>query len=103
MITGDIQLQLSEQAGTATLTLHESRALGAMREFCLVSVLRNIHGFASALINEPISLLHAFHLPHRPMPMFKVVLFAPGSIGLDVPVASLQFEARWLYGLAGAR
>ncbi|MEG0937016.1 MAG: AraC family transcriptional regulator [Comamonas sp.] len=97
LITGDIQLQLSEQAGTATLTLHESRALGAMREFCMVSVLRNIHGFASWLINEPISLLHAsfpFATPAHAN-VYKV-LFAPGSIGFDAPVASLQFEARWL-------
>lgn len=97
LITGDIQLQLSEQAGTATLTLHESRALGAMREFCMVSVLRNIHGFASWLINEPISLLHAsfpFATPAHAN-VYKV-LFTPGSIGFDAPVASLQFEARWL-------
>ena len=97
LITDDIQLQVSEQAGTATLTQHESRALGPMREFCMVSVLRNIHGFASWLINEPISLLHAsfpFATPAHAN-VYKV-LFAPGSIGFDAPVASLQFEARWL-------
>jgi hypothetical protein len=97
LIAQDIQLQLSEQAGIATLTLHESRPLGGMREFCMVSVLRNIHGFASWLINEPISLLHASFPFSEPAhaDVYKV-LFAPGSIAFDAPVASLQFEARWL-------
>ena len=97
LIAQDLQLQLGEQAGIATLTLHESRPLGSMREFCMVSVLRNIHGFASWLINEPISLLHASFPFAEPAhaDVYKV-LFAPGSIAFDAPVASLQFEARWL-------
>jgi AraC-like DNA-binding protein len=63
----------------------------------MVSVLRNIHGFASWLINEPISLLHASFPFSEPAhaDVYKV-LFAPGSIAFDAPVASLQFEARWL-------
>ncbi|MDN5507174.1 MAG: AraC family transcriptional regulator [Comamonas sp.] len=97
LIAQDLQLQLSEQAGIATLTLHESRPLGGMREFCMVSVLRNIHGFASWLINEPISLLHAsFPFSEPAHASVYKVLFAPGSIAFDAPVASLQFEARWL-------
>lgn len=97
LIAQDLQLQLCEQAGIATLTLHESRPLGSMREFCMVSVLRNIHGFASWLINEPISLLHASFPFAEPAhaDVYKV-LFAPGSIAFGAPVASLQFEARWL-------
>jgi len=97
LIAQDLQLQLGEQAGIATLTLHESRPLGSMREFCMVSVLRNIHGFASWLINEPISLLHASFPFAEPAhaDVYKV-LFAPGSIAFGAPVASLQFEARWL-------
>lgn len=97
LITGDIQLSLSEQSGIATLTLHETRPLGAMREFCLISVLRNIHGFASWLINEPIALLHAsFPFAAPAHASVYRVLFTPGSIEFNAPVASLQFEARWL-------
>lgn len=94
---GDIVLSLGEQAGTATLTLHESRPLGEMREFCLISVLRNVHGFASWLINEPITLQHAsFPFAAPAHASVYEVLFAPGSVEFDAPVASLQFEARWL-------
>ena len=97
LITDDIQLSLSEQSGIATLTLHETRPLGAMREFCLISVLRNIHGFASWLINEPIALLHAsFPFAAPAHASVYRVLFTPGSIEFNAPVASLQFEARWL-------
>lgn len=97
LIAPDIQLQLSEQAGIATLTLHEVRALGEMREFCLLSVLRNIHGFASWLINEPIDLLHAsFPFAEPAHASVYHVLFAPGSVEFEAPVASLQFESRWL-------
>lgn len=97
LIAPDIQLQLSEQAGIATLTLHEVRALGEIREFCLLSVLRNIHGFASWLINEPISLLHAsFPFAEPAHASVYHVLFAPGSVEFEAPVASLQFESRWL-------
>ena len=97
LIASDIQLSLSEQAGIATLTLHECRSLGDMREFCLISVLRNIHGFASWLINEPIGLLQAsFPFAAPPHASVYQVLFAPGSLEFDAPVASLQFEAHWL-------
>lgn len=97
LIAPDIELSLSEQAGVATLTLHERRPLGAMREFCLISVLRNIHGFASWLVNEPIALLHAgfpFAAPQH-TGVYQV-LFSPVNLQFDTPVASLQFEARWL-------
>ncbi|MDR0216054.1 MAG: AraC family transcriptional regulator [Comamonas sp.] len=97
LIASDIQLSLSEQAGIATLTLHECRSLGDMREFCLISVLRNIHGFASWLINEPIGLLQAsFPFSAPPHASVYQVLFAPGSLEFDAPVASLQFDAHWL-------
>ncbi|MBV8249153.1 MAG: AraC family transcriptional regulator [Comamonas sp.] len=97
LIAGDIQLGLSEQAGIATLTLHENRPLGAMREFCMVSVLRNVHGFASWLINEPIALQRAsFPFPAPRHADVYRVLFAPETLEFEAPVASLQFEARWL-------
>jgi hypothetical protein len=44
--------------------------LGPVREFCMVSVLRNIHGLASWLIDARLPLLHAsFPFAARRMPM----------------------------------
>lgn len=94
LLTDSIRLQLDEQDGCATLALHECRPLGAMREFCMVSVLRNIHGFASWLINEPIALRQAqfpFATPTH-AGVYRV-LFAPGPVCFDAPGACLQFDA----------
>ena len=46
LLTDDIALHLTTQGETATLAITEARDLGALREFCLVSVLRNAHGLA---------------------------------------------------------
>ena len=44
LIADDITLTLQTSGATASIQITENRGLGAMREFCLVSVLRNIHG-----------------------------------------------------------
>mgnify|MGYP006179020689 FL=1 len=46
LLADDIALQLTTSGDTATLAITEARDLGALREFCLVSVLRNAHGLA---------------------------------------------------------
>ncbi len=40
-------------APQARIELRTLRHLGAMQEFCLLSVLRNLHGFASWLVDTP--------------------------------------------------
>lgn len=97
LIAADIRLTLSEEHGVATLTLQENRPLGVMREFCLVSVLRNIHGFASWLINDAIALQKA-SFPFAPPAHAAVygVLFPPGELEFNAAEASLQFDARLL-------
>jgi AraC-like DNA-binding protein len=59
LIADDIALKLTVAGDTATLVLTEQRALQAMREFCLVSVLRNFHGLACWLIDSRIALSSA--------------------------------------------
>jgi len=59
LIADDIALKLTTVDGTATLVLSEQRDLQAMREFCLVSVLRNFHGLACWLIDSRIALSSA--------------------------------------------
>ncbi|MEG1456254.1 MAG: AraC family transcriptional regulator, partial [Comamonas sp.] len=59
LLADDIALKVQIQGDTAELVITEQRALGAMREFCLVSVLRNIHGLASWLIDARLPLLQA--------------------------------------------
>ncbi len=97
LLADDIHLTLSEDAGLATLTIEEARDLGPMREFCLVSVLCNIHGFASWLVDEPIPVLRASFPFEAPAHASAYgILFSAGELEFDAPRARLQFEARFL-------
>lgn len=100
LLADDIALGLRTLGDTAELTLTEQRPLAAMREFCLVSVLRNIHGLGSWLIDERLPLLEA-HFPFAPPAHADVypVLFPvdhPGGIIFDAPHACLRFDLRHL-------
>ena len=59
LIADDITLTLQTSGSSASLCIAEHRDLGALREFCLVSVLRNIHGLACWLVDSRIPLLQA--------------------------------------------
>jgi AraC-like DNA-binding protein len=96
LITDDITLALSVAGDVATLTLTENRALGSLREFCLVSVLRNIHGLACWLLDSRIGLLGAqFPFAAPPHHAVYAVLFS-GPTDFDAPTAALRFDARYL-------
>jgi AraC-like DNA-binding protein len=96
LIADDITLKLMVAGGTATLSITEHRDLGALREFCLVSVLRNIHGLACWLIDSRITLQGA-QFPFAAPPHHEVygVLFT-GPTTFDLAPASIRFDARYL-------
>ena len=97
LITDDITLTLSVAGDIATLSLTEHRDLGALREFCLVSVLRNVHGVACWLLDSRISV-HEARFPLAPPPHAAVyqVLFS-GPTVFHAAQASLHFDARYLH------
>jgi AraC-like DNA-binding protein len=67
-----------------------------MREFCLVSVLRNIHGLACWLVDSRIALLGAqFPFVAPPHHGAYAVLFSGPTTFAGGP-ASIQFDARYL-------
>ena len=59
LLTDDITLSLSVSGPVATLAIDEHSRLGPMREFCLVTTLRNVHGYACWSIDSRIPLLQA--------------------------------------------
>lgn len=93
LITDDITLKLSVASDIATLSLTEHRDLGALREFCLVSVLRNVHGVACWLLDSRIPIKEA-RFPFVPPPHAPVyhVLFS-GPTVFHAAQASLHFDA----------
>lgn len=96
LIADDITLQLTVAGDTATLALTEHRDLGALREFCLVSVLCNIHGLACWLIDSRIPL-QGVQFPFAAPAHAEVyrVLFS-GPTTFEATPARLHFDARYL-------
>jgi AraC-like DNA-binding protein len=96
LIADDITLKLAVAGDTATLSVTEQRDLGPLREFCLVSVLRNIHGVACWLIDSRIPLQEAqFPFPAPAHREVYEVLFS-GPTTFDTPPAAIRFDARYL-------
>jgi AraC-like DNA-binding protein len=96
LLADDITLQLTQSNDTATLSITENRDLGALREFCLVSVLRNVHGVACWLIDSRIPLQGAqFSFPPPTHHDAYRVLFG-GPSQFDADSTAIHFDARYL-------
>ena len=96
LIADDITLKLSVTGDTAQLAITEHRDMGNLREFCLVSVLRNILGVACWLIDSRIPLLGAqFPFPLPAHGEVYGVLFS-GPTAFNAAPAGIRFDARYL-------
>ncbi len=96
LVADDIGLELSSAAGRATVAVHEHRDLGAMREFCLLSYLRYVHGYACWAVDSRISLLEVgFPFPEPPHGDVYPLLF-PGPVWFGADLAHFTFDARYL-------
>jgi AraC-like DNA-binding protein len=102
LLAGDVQLALATtaDAGTATVTLTEPAPapwlVGELREFCHVSLLRNLLGLSSWLVDSRLPLL-AVDLAY-PAPAHAdayAVLFA-GPCRFDQPHTRLHLDASCL-------
>ena len=96
LITDDIGLGLQVAQDRVCITVSEHRDLGAMREFCLVSVLRNLHGVACWLVDSRIPLSDA-QFPFAAPAHHSVygVLFS-GTTRFGQAQAHIGFDARYL-------
>jgi AraC-like DNA-binding protein len=96
LVADDIRLELSAAGGRATVSVEEHRDLGAMREFCLVSYLRYVHGYACWAVDSRISLLEVgFPFPEPPHGDVYPLLF-PGPVFFGAERAHFTFDARYL-------
>jgi len=96
LIADDIALKLSVSGDTALLAITEQRDLGALREFCLVSVLRNILGVACWLIDSRIPLLGAQFPFSAPAHHDAYAVLFSGPTAFDCAPAGIRFDARYL-------
>jgi len=96
LIAPDIAMSLEVTGSVATIRVTEHSEQTPMREFCLVSVLRNIHGLACWLVDSRIALTGAqFPFPPPPHQSAYAVLFS-GPIYFGKGPASIQFDAQYL-------
>ncbi len=100
LLADDIHLKLVTTGDSAAITIEERTDLGrhdpAAREFCLVHVLRNIHGLACWYIDSRIALQGArFPFPAPPHADAYALMF-PGPLRFDAAQAEIRFDARYL-------
>ena len=96
LLTDDIALSVQVDGSVATVQLVAQRDLGALQAFCMVSVLRNLHGFASWLVDARVPL-HCASFPFAApahAAVYGLLFDAPVRFG--AASASLELDAQWL-------
>lgn len=99
LLTRDITLTVETDGDEARIVLAEHRPPGgdgALREFCFVSVLRNVHGLACWFVDSRIPLLGA-SFPFAAPPhadAYRVLFDGPTRFGAGE--TAIRFDARYL-------
>ncbi|WP_038216148.1 AraC family transcriptional regulator [Xenophilus azovorans] len=96
LLADDIALSLSVAGGVATVSIEERRDLGPLREFCLVSSLRFLHGYASWAIDSRVSLREAAFPFAAPPHADAYALMFTGQVRFGAPRAGFSFDERYL-------
>ena len=96
LLTEDIVFELALDGELATLTVVEKCQLGAMQEFCLVTSLRYVHGYASWLVDSRVPLVEV-GFPFKP-PAHREIhpLVFPGPVQFGAARAYMTFPAQYL-------
>jgi len=96
LLTDDIVLDLCVDGDVATLSIEERRQLGAMREFCLVTSLRYVHGYACWLIDSRMPVVEVAFPFERPPHGNAHSLMFPGPVRFAAEQARLRVAAPYL-------
>jgi len=97
LLTEDLLIGLEPvDERTAVVALTERRPLGAMREFCLLSYLRFVHGYACWAIDSRLALQEVAFPFRRPPHGDVYPLLFPGPVRFGAPRAQFTFDARYL-------
>ncbi|CAI08759.1 AraC family transcriptional regulator [Aromatoleum aromaticum] len=96
LLTDDILLHLDAQRDVAHVRIEVRRYLGEMHEFCIVTILRYLLGYACWVIDSRIPLLGA-RFPFPPPPHRSVYpLLFQGPVHFDAEQAGISFDAQYL-------
>jgi len=94
---GELTLELTVVDGSACIAAHEARDFGPQREFCLVTHLRALHGFACWAVDSRIPLLETT-FPHAAPPHRSAyaLMFPGGPVRFRAAQAAMRFDAQYL-------
>ncbi|MDZ5459024.1 AraC family transcriptional regulator [Azohydromonas lata] len=96
LLTEDVLLTLEPQGEATMLALTERRDLGTLREFCLVTLLRYVHGYACWAVDSRIPLLEAAFPFPAPAHADAYTHMFPGPVRFKAAQAALRFDTRYL-------
>jgi AraC-like DNA-binding protein len=96
LLTEDVVLELAVNRSVATLSIHERPRLGEFREFCLVTLLRYVHGYACWAVDSHIPLLGVTFPGDAPPHAEAYPLMFPGPIAFGAPRAGFSLDAEYL-------
>ncbi|WP_298233595.1 AraC family transcriptional regulator [uncultured Azohydromonas sp.] len=96
LLTEDVLLGLEVREDAAHLSITEHRALGELREFCLVTLLRYVHGYACWAVDSRIPLLEATFPFPAPAHADAYAHMFPGPVRFEAGQAGFSFDARYL-------
>lgn len=97
LLTRDVLLTLTIAEPYADLEVVEQVALDPrMRELCLLSLLRYVHGFACWAVDSRISVVESRYPHPAPRHAAAYRLFFPGPVRFDARRAGLRFATRYL-------
>ena len=98
LLTDDVTLSLGVDSGVATLEIDDTglRAEGEARAFCLVTLLRYVHGYACWAIDSRVPFQGATFPHAAPRHAAAYALMFPGPVRFDAPRAGFSFDAAYL-------
>jgi len=97
LLTDDLSVRVDVDGERATIGLDEHVELGALREFCLVSMLRNVLGFGAWLVDSRLELRGAaFPFAAPAHAAAYALLFPGGPVRFGAARAEVVLDAAYL-------
>jgi AraC-like DNA-binding protein len=93
LLTRDVHLELDKNG---RLTVEEACDLGEMREFCLLTILRYVHGYACWLVDSRVPVKEVTFPFPRPSHESVYSHMFPGPVRFGCATASFVFEPPYL-------
>lgn len=97
LLSDDVLFHLDVAGDTARLSIEEQSGPDALlREFCLLTLLRYVHGYACWSIDSRIPVFEATfpHAPPRHHEAYRLMF--PGPVSFNAPRAAIVFDAQYL-------